>query len=458
MNNHDLWQAALGELELSLSRANFTTWFKSTFIAEYDNNKIIIGVPNAFTKVWLEKKYHDSILKTLHSLTNKSVVEIIYKVETTQQIKNNYFSNKPANEFTVTLEPSLEQNLSSVITKGGLNSKYRFDNFIVGKGNELAYAAFCAASKNPGKVYNPLLLYGGVGLGKTHLLQGFGNIVLKESPKARVLYVTTEKFTTDFISAVKGGHAKEFKDNYRNVDVLLIDDIQFIAGKEGTQEEFFHTFNALHQANKQIVITSDRPPKAIPTIEQRLLSRFIWGMTADIAQPDIETRMAILEAKCKEKSYDLNRSIVQLVASFVQQNVRELEGALNKIIAHHQFSNTAPTVESVKALISTMNAKPKTAPISAQRLIKVVAEYFSISLDDLMGKSRKKSLVIPRQIAMYLMRQEAGFSFPGIGQELGNRDHTTAIHACTKIEKEIDGNANLRQNVEAIKQRLYQPV
>ena len=456
MNNEELWQAALGELELSLSRANFTTWFKSTFIVDWNNNEAVVGVPNTFTKVWLEKKYHEDIVKTLQSLTNGQIKEVLYKVETTKQTKaNDFFAKKEAEETSIVSEPEEPSLNAGTIT---VDERYTFKSFIVGKGSELAFATFQAAARELGKVYNPIFLYGGVGLGKTHLLQAFGAEAKRQDPNTKVLYVTSEKFTNDFIQAVRDGHAKEFKDNYRNTDVLLIDDIQFIAGKEGTQEEFFHTFNSLHQANKQIVIASDRQPKAISGIEHRLLSRFVWGMIVDISQPDIETRVAILETKCREKGYELEKEIIQLIATSIQQNVRELEGALNKTIAHHQFSNMQPTTESVKQILSTFVSRPVSTPLSPKRFLQVVADFFSISLEDLMGKSRQKQLVVPRQIAMYLMRSEGGMSFPGIGDELGKRDHTTAMHACTKIEKEIEKDETLRQNVEAIKQTLFQTI
>lgn len=454
MNNEELWQATLGELELSLSRANFTTWFKNTFIAECGEHSIVIGVPNTFTKVWLEKKYHGAILKTLNSIAGSRVTEVIYKVDVRKGAPINTFFLKK--ELEGDLQPEEPHYDASLETEGGLNKRYVFETFVVGKGNELAFAAFQAAAKDPGRVYNPLFLYGGVGLGKTHLLQALGRAVKEKNPKARVLYVTTEQFTNDYIQAVRNGQAKEFKDNYRNIDVLLIDDIQFISGKEGTQEEFFHTFNALHQANKQIAITSDRPPKSISALEHRLQSRFVWGMTVDISQPDIETRMAILESKCREKNYELTGDIIQFIAASIQNNVRELEGALNKIIAHHQFNNVKPDLSVVRSILSSFSQKPVSTPLTPKRFVTVVADFFSISIDDLTGKRRHKTLVVPRQITMYLMRSMGGLSFPGIGNELGGRDHTTAMHACEKIERELTNNETLRQNVELLKQKLFQ--
>lgn len=451
MQNDQLWQAVLGELELQLSRANFTTWFKGTFISSREDNKIIIGVPNAFTKSWLEKKYHKPILTVLQNLTNNLIREIFYKVETKKVSgleRGGLISSFPKIELKE--EPS---NLTSF----GLNNRYTFNKFIVGKGNELAYAACEAVAKSPGKSYNPLFIYGGVGLGKTHLLQAIGHHLVTQKSGAKVMYVTSEKFTNEYIQAVKNGRGKEFKDLYRTVDLLLIDDIQFIAGKEGTQEEFFHTFNHLHQINKQIVLTSDRPPKAIPALEKRLLSRFEWGMIADVSVPDLETRIAILEAKLKEKNFSLNREVVSYIASHIQNNIRELEGALNRIIAFHQFNNTAITLENAKNILATITkaAAGGKKNITPKDIIKVVSEFYDLNVDGLTGKSREKRLAYPRQIIMYLMREELNSSYPAIGHELGGRDHTTAIHAFNKICNEIEGCEKTKQEVSSIRERLY---
>ena len=341
------------------------------------------------------------------------------------------------------------------VNRHGLRVKYTFESFVVGKGNELAKAAATAVVEKPGMVYNPLFIYGGVGLGKTHLMQSIGNSVIEKHPEKKVIYVTCEKFTNDFIRSVRGGNIEEFKNNYRTVDLLLIDDIQFIAGKEGTQEEFFHTFNALHQEDKQIVVTSDRPPKAIPALENRLTSRFEWGMIVDVGSPDLETRNAILEAKCLEKKYELDPQIIQLIAKSIQNNVRELEGALNKVIAYHQLNNTQPTGESVKSLLSSLSASPKKGALTPKQIISTVSEYYDIKTEDLTGGCRKKALVTPRQIIMYLMREELRSSYPAIGHELGGRDHTTAMHAYTKITKEVDDDERTRQDINLIRQKLY---
>jgi chromosomal replication initiator protein len=346
--------------------------------------------------------------------------------------------------------------INDVVSKNiTLNPKYSFSNFIVGKQNELAHAASQAVSSQLGGVYNPLFLYGGVGLGKTHLLQAVGNEIKKQNPEKKVLYVTCETFTNDFINAVRTGKAKEFKDNYRTVDLLLIDDIQFITGKEGTQEEFFHTFNALHQNNKQIILSSDRPPKAIPALENRLLSRFEWGMMADIGSPDFETRTAILSSKCREKNYILEAEILHHIATVIQRNVRELEGALNKIIAFHQFKNIIPTIESTKPILASFQPTKTNKTVTPKQVIQTVATYFDLQIPELLGKSREKRLAFPRQIIMFILREEMKASYPSIGTELGGRDHTTAMHAYDKISCRLQDDEKLQNDLELIKQRLY---
>lgn len=463
MDSNELWQAVLGELELSLSKANFTTWFKNTFIASYQDEEVAIGVPNLFTKAWLEKKYHKEIMNSLQNLTGNRVKAVIYRVETRpatpQTIPTEIIENLPE----VTLEPigaggpapSMNSTAGSVSGDLTVNNKYNFINFVVGKQNELAHAAAQAVAAQPGGVYNPLFIYGGVGLGKTHLLQAIGNEMINRDSNIKVLYVTCERFTNDFINAVRGGQARDFKNRYRNVDLLLVDDIQFITGKEGTQEEFFHTFNQLYQSNKQIVITSDRPPKAIPTLENRLISRFECGMMADVGSPDFETRVAILETKCREKSYPLDNEVLHCVATAVQSNVRELEGALNKIIAFHQFKNILPSVDTVQPIMASFKPAGARRNITPRQLIQTVAGYFELEMDELLGKSREKRLAFPRQITMFIMREEMKMSYPTIGTELGGRDHTTAMHAYEKINGCLEEDEKLKHDIELIKQRLY---
>lgn len=451
MEEKKIWQATLGELELTLSRANFTTWFKSTFISKYQEGSIIIGVPNTFTKAWLEKKYHSAILKALQKITDNRVKSIIYQVETKA---NNTVQTEVTEENKETIAPTIETTTQAV-NEFGLNPKYTFESFVVGGANELAHAASVAVVGKPGQVYNPLFIYGGVGLGKTHLLQAIGNEVLKKNPNKKVLYVSSEKFTNDFIRSISSNQTDKFKNLYRGVDLLLIDDIQFLAGKEGTQEAFFHTFNDLHQANKQVVLTSDRQPKAIPALEGRLVSRFEWGMTADISAPDLETRTAILKTKCKEKNYELSDETVTYIATHVQNNVRELEGALNKIIAHHQLSGSVPTQDNIKKILASITSIQRKRSITPKQIINLVSEFYDIKIEDILGSCRKKSFSQPRQIIMYLMREDLKNSYPTIGQEIGNRDHTTAIHAHLKISHIIEEDEKINQDIKLIREKLY---
>ena len=458
MDTQELWKSALGELELQLSKANFTTWFKDTFISEITKEKATIGVPNNFTKLWLESKYNRDILNSLQRATGNAVREIVYKVE----VKTGEFFTHPAVTFVETPVNESERGTATPAHSGDmsstLNTRYTFANYIVGKQNEFAHAAAVAVSNTASPTYNPLFIYGGVGLGKTHLLQAIGNHAMEKGIAKRVLYVTSEKFTNDFINAVRTGHAREFKDLYRTVDILIVDDIQFFGGKVETQEEFFHTFNALHQQNKQIVLSADRPPTAINALENRLLSRFQSGMTADISSPDYETRFAILEAKCRERQWTMEYKITQYIAENIQTNVRELEGALNKIIAYHQLKNQVPTVESVTPIVQSFCPTEIVKTVTPRELLAVVSNYFDVTTDELVGKSREKRLAFPRQIIMYLLRAEMNYSYPNIGQELGGRDHTTAMHAYNKIHLMLEKDEKLRHDLTIIRQRMFSGV
>lgn len=466
MTPQQLWQAALGELELSLSKANFTTWFKHTFISELEDQKITISVPNLFTKAWLEKKYHSAILKALQNILNTPLREVLYRVDARPQSESTLRASGLPTQAAVAITdvdpapqalPTPTHAGQEITNEHGLRRQYTFENFVVGKGNELAHAAAQAVAEHPGQKYNPLFLYGGVGLGKTHLMQAIGNAMLARNPETRVRYVTSEQFTNDYINAVRAGHAKEFKDRYRNVDLLILDDIQFMANKEGTQEEFFHTFNALYQEGRQVVVSSDRTPKSIPNLEKRLESRLEMGMVVDISAPDLETRIAILRTKCVEKNWPLPDEILTSIATTVSSNVRELEGALNKIIANLQFHNVAPTIETVKSVLSASFAQSQAKKtVTAKQLIATVCSYYDLSMDDLLGKSREKKLAFPRQILMYLMREEMKASFPTIGMEIGNRDHTTAMHACLKIAGLLGKDDKLQQDLSIIRERIYQ--
>lgn len=471
ITNEQLWEAALGELELELSKVNFTTWFEGTFILRNEQGNICIGVPGDFSKRWLENKYHQSIVKALRRIADEDIKTVIYEVSAKpKQRPVQNVEHAPAAQpaaiptpTTPVQEPTSEAVRTAVaqasaelpISDFGLNPRYTFETFVVGKKNELAHAACLAVAENPGLAYNPLFMYGGVGLGKTHLMQAVGNAAIKKNPRIKILYVSCETFTNEFIRSVGEGRADQFKEKYRSVDILMVDDIQFLAGKEGTQEAFFHTFNHLHQNNKQVILTSDRPPRAIPTLEHRLISRFEGGMIVDVNIPDLETRIAILGQKCQEKTYSLSSEILQFIASNVQHNVRELEGALNRVIAWHQLNKSTPTLDSVKQVLSTIAQAPKRGAVTTKKIISTVGEYFEIDLKDLTGNSRKKELVVPRQIAMYLMREEVHASYPNIGQELGGRDHTTAMHACQKIEAMKEEDEKINNDISLIKQRLY---
>lgn len=458
MNVHDAWRAALGELELSLSKANFTTWFKSTFLSQMDETSATVCVPNTFTKAWLEKKYHHDILRALRNATSSNIRNISYRVEVRASSAPppsvSQTAPEPVRERDVPFEPPSYEDKPAA-KEDGLNPRYTFDGFVVGKANELAHAAAMAVAAKPGSAYNPLFIFGGSGLGKTHLLHAIGAHIKKNHSGISIRYIPCEHFINEFIQAVRSGRAKDFKETYRTVDVLIVDDIQFISGKESTQEEFFHTFNALHQANKQIILASDRQPKDIQALESRLLTRFEWGMMADISCPDFETRVAILEAKTKNQSLAVEGDILRYVAGAIQSNIRELEGALNKLLAYHQFKNTKPTLESVQTLLQSYAPSTPRRKVTPRRLLELVAGYYDVSVDELLGKSREQRLAHPRQVSMYLLREEAKCSFPAIGKHLGGRDHTTAMHACTKIESRIKTQDAVRRDINEIRERLY---
>ena len=457
MNYQAIWQAALGELELTLSKANFTTWFKNTFISSFENGKVVVSVPNTFTKSWLEKKYHDAIVKALRTATNQGVREVTYRVEAKNTTVLPLEHLLPETPFPLeeAAAPTEQETTSASTNDLGLNPRYLFESFVVGKSTELAHAASQAVAAKPGTVYNPLFIYGGVGMGKTHLLQAIGHHIHKNSPNTKLRYVTCERFTNEFIQHVRSGRGAEFKQLYRTIDVLIMDDVQFLTGKEGTQEEFFHTFNALHQNNKQIILASDRSPKDIQGLESRLLSRFEWGMIADVTKPDFETRVAILQSKTREKNYALNTELLHMVAGAIQSNVRELEGALNKIVAYHQFKNLLPSAATIQPLLQTFAPAFTKRSISPKLLIETVIAYYEISLDDMLGKSRERRYALPRQIAMFLLREETKCSFPSIGDHLGSRDHTTAMHACQKITDMLKDDEQIKRDLSVIREKLY---
>jgi chromosomal replication initiator protein len=478
MQKDSLWQAVLGEIELGLSRGNFVTWFKNTCLLKHEGGAVSIGVPNIFIKQQLEKKYNDLITDTLTK--NGIVVETIeYKISSLAASPVKPVDNEPvlgqqhqsvsfsANPTKNTLAQSVQQtgqiarsqqsqqagNSFTHSYRQGINERYTFDNFVVGGSNELAFAACQAISQQPGTKYNPLFLYGGVGIGKTHLMQAVGNSIAANNKNAKVLYISTEQFVQEFVDALRFRKTADFASHYRTADVLIIDDVQFIAGKEKMQEEFFHTFNALHQANKQIIISSDKPPKDIPTLEDRLQSRFAWGMTIDMQIPDFETRCAIVQTKASTHNMELPTDVVEHLANNIKTNIRELEGALNQLLAFCEMRGLDPTLAIATSLLSVSKARPK--HLSAKQIIERTARHFQVPMDDMLGPKRDKDIVVPRQIAMYMLRSELHLSFPKIARELGRKDHTTAIHSVEKIEKEQRADASMRLAISEIKEHLY---
>lgn len=454
MNNQQLWQAILGNLEVSLSKANFNTWFKNTGIVERGEDFVVIGVPSAFSRDWISTKYQSEIIKVLKSVAPE-IREIKYQVGLQKTVP---VVSGVRPQASVSLPNQASQSYSAnqpqTILTSSLNQKYIFDTFVIGKHNELAHAASLAVSKNPGSQYNPLFIYGGVGLGKTHLMHAVGNKLMAERSGFKVLYVTSEKFTNDYINAISTKRMDEFKKMYRTVDMLLIDDIQFIAGKEGTQEEFFHTFNELRDKGRQIIMTADRLPKEIPAIEQRLVSRFEWGMVADIQAPDFETRLAILRTKVAKKGINLNDEIITFIAENIVSNIRELEGALNRLLVYQQMESKHLTLEQAQQILGTMISQKKKST-TLKKIAMSVAEFYNITVDDLIKQSRRKEYVKPRQIAMYVSRKELGSSFPTIGEFYGGRDHTTVMHGVEKIEKLMVQTDSLKQEVDLILDKLY---
>lgn len=447
MTKEELWQAVLAQFQLNISQANFGTWFKNTEILSQKEGEILVSVPNSFAKEWLEQKYGKIIFKILHSL-DEGTKEVKYEVGKSPL--------KVLKRTPIAVQESgqLEFQEFEIDRETNLNPKYSFENFVVGPFNELAQAAAWAAAKNPGQVYNPLFIYGGVGLGKTHLLQAIGNEIIKNFAQKKTKYISSEKFTSGVIASIKNREMENFKSCYQTIDVLIIDDIQFLAGKEKTQEEFFHTFNALYEKNKQVILSSDRPPKAIPALAERLRSRFEGGMIADIGYPDLETRIAILKTKALEKKAEFSDEVLNYIASNIQRNIRELEGALNRLIAYQKLNNRPPDLETAKSLLKNLMLTSSKV-VSAKKIIQVVAEFYDLKEKEILSSSRKKEIVKPRQIAMYLLREELKGSFPFIGRKFGGKDHTTAIHACGKILGELEKNEVLTEEINLIKQKIY---
>lgn len=449
---HALWQSVLGEIELSVSHANFTTWFKNTELIDQTDDTVTIAVPNIFAKRQFEVKFNDQIRSVLEK-NGVTPSRITYTVKTTgskQTVSRETTAAASAARAEELIAP--RPAAATPATTNGLNPRYTLDNFIVGSSNDLAYAACQAVAANPGTKYNPLFLYGGVGLGKTHLMQAVGNEIIKHQPNARVIYINTETFTKDYVHSMRFN--KKTSDKYREADVLIVDDMQFIAGKEKTQEEFFHTFNVLHQSNKQIIISSDKPPKSIPTLTERLRSRFEWGMSIDIQMPDFETRCAIVETKASMSGVELSRDTVEYLANNIKTNIRELEGALNQLLAYAEMRGVTPDISTAEGLIGNVrHSRPQY--VTPKQIIDKTARHFQIDVKEICSAKRDKHIVVPRQVAMYLLRSELHLSFPKIAGELGRKDHTTAIHSVEKIEKAIKLDFLIREQVAEIREKLY---
>ncbi|MBI2627045.1 MAG: chromosomal replication initiator protein DnaA [Parcubacteria group bacterium] len=451
MNTDELWKAVLGQMELNLSKATFMTWIKPSKLVAKEEGTAVICTPNIFIKEWLQNKFNKQLLEVLRALSPdvKSVRYVIGVPTKTQQIQERMYQEFVSRQENTKdfIDPDINQSTN-------LNKRYTFDGFVVGPHNELAYSAGMAIIKNLGSLYNPLFIYGGVGLGKTHLLQAVGNSIWTDSKSKRILYIPCERLVTKIVSALQNKTIANLKDEYMTLDLLIIDDIHFIAAKEQTQEVFFSIFNALHNNGKQIILSSDRQPRSIPAVEERLRSRFEGGMIADINPPQFETRLAILKLKSQQKQVEVPQKVLEFIATHVQKNIRELEGALNRVIATMQISQKDISVQDVEKMLTSYLLGPYRRT-NTQAVLKSVAEFYGISLTDLVKRSRKKEIVKPRQIAMYLLREETHASYPEIGEKLGGRDHSTVMHAYEKIRNEEENDEVTKQELVLIREKIY---
>ena len=464
MNAEQAWQSVLGQLQMEMPRASFDTWVRDTRPVSYHNGTLTISVRNAYARDWLESRLASTISRLLLGIMNVSVaVNFIVSSHESEQLLDQTPSVADQWNNSHALAPDARVDHSEAGQSGldgayeqpnrssGLNPRYIFDTYVVGSGNRLAHAACLAVAEKPARAYNPLFLYGGVGLGKTHLLHAIGNACHQRG--LNVLYVSSEEFTNDMITASRTHTNQAFRDKYRSADVLLVDDIQFIAGKESTQEEFFHTFNTLHGQDKQIIVSSDRPPKSLVTLDERLRSRFEWGLSADVQLPDFETRLAILRSKSERTGRQISDDILESIARHVQSNIRELEGALNRVLAYADLSGTSLTPHLVEVALADL--LPQRTDIPPQKIVELVAKEWQTTVEALLGRDRSQKIVQPRQVAMYLLRKETDASLPQIGEVLGGRDHTTVMHSIDKITSDIETKADLRKRVVSVKQQLY---
>ncbi len=453
MNREELWQSVLGQIEFEVSRANFATWFKQTSIHGIEDGVATIAVPNAFAKEWLEKKFHKNIIKSLRS-TNPEIRNASYIVSSVDTPTQVQVKKRP--ELVDVLEEQLEFKEFSVDRDTNLNPKYTFESFVIGTFNEFAHAAGLSITKNLGALYNPFFVWGGVGLGKTHLLHAIGNQVKKDHPDFKVLYLTSERFVNELVSTIQNREPlQNFKEKYRTVDLLIIDDVQFIAGKAKSEEEFFHTFNSLYERGKQIIFSSDKPPQAIQNLEERLRSRFEAGLAADISEPEYEARLAILKLKQGTKEPIVADTVLEYIAFTIQKNIRELEGALNIILAKSKLKGSPVTLEEAKTALEQLTKSTKRIATPSQ-IISAVAQYYDLGDGGLFERSRRREVVRPRQIAMYLLREDFHGSYPFIGQKLGGRDHTTALHAYEKISNELKKDSKLVEEIKQIRGKMYE--
>lgn len=436
---NEIWQRTLGLLKNELTEISFNTWIKTIDPMSLNSNTINLAVPADFNKGILESRYQTLIKNAIKQVTFKEY-EVKFVVPSQESMENTSRKN--------------ENSYSEEVVVSALNPKYTFDTFVIGNSNRFAHAAALAVAESPAKAYNPLFIYGGVGLGKTHLMHAIGHYVLNQSPSSKVLYVSSEKFTNELINAIKDDKNEEFRSKYRNIDVLLIDDIQFIGGKERTQEEFFHTFNALYEANKQIILSSDKPPKDITTLEERLRSRFEWGLIADMQAPDLETRIAILRKKAQLENLDVPNDVMVFIADKIASNIRELEGALNRVIAYSSLTENEISIDLASEALKDILSANKTKILNCATIQEVVARYFDMRPEEFKSKKRTRDIAYPRQIAMYLCRDLTDMSLPKIGYEFGGRDHTTVIHACEKITDDIENNSETRRAINEIKRNL----
>ena len=454
-SSRDLWRAVLGELEIQLPRPTFETWLKKTEGVSHDEHQFVVAVPTAFAVTWLERRMYQAIHKAVEKVAQRPL-DIEFRVDISDSSEPDApESNGPGPDDASgpSPSPSIDTARQSALRRPAFNSRYTFDSFVVGGCNQLAYSAARAVAESPGDAYNPLFLYSGVGLGKTHLLHAIGHICASRGRS--VLYVTSEQFTNHFVSAIRNRTTEDFRSHYRGVQVLLMDDVQFLSGKEQTHEGFFHTFNDLHTSGHQVVITSDRPPSALALLQDRMRSRFEWGLIADIEPPGLETRMAILASKAEQLKIGIDDSIIELIAKRVQKNVRELEGSLNRIVAYLQLMNVDITYESTTRILDAVVSDSARNNIEPESIIEHVATHYEFDTDVLVGRRRTKKIALARQVAMYLLIYELEMSPTQVGRMLGGRDHATVIHGAGKINGEINEDRQLRQDVLAIKEAIF---